>query len=452
MKNRFVFLTVLAVTLSPLGSASAQGLRLPPTATLAASNTANTATQADFIVAVVNSEPITNAEVRREIQRVQAQLAQLRRPQPPIQELASEVLESLINLKAQVQLAREMGLRIEDSAIDQTELTIAQQNQIEVAELHRRLQNDGFSVTQFRSQLHDQLLQQRLRDREVESRVRVSDLDIDQYLEDQKNNFNPDSVQINLAQILVAVPESATETQIAALRMRAQQVLKRAKAGENFANLVHEYSDIPAPSNDGLMGLREVSRYPTLFVQATQALNEDEVADLVHSPAGFHVLKVVKKNTPGMPAATVTESHARHILLRPSASLSETEAQSKLANFKKQVLNGVEDFAALARTNSQDSSAQQGGDLGWVSPGMFVPEFEGAMNRLAPGEISDPLVSRFGVHLIQLLERRKVNLNPAQLRESVRAVLHEKKFGEAYLTWAQEVRARAYVELRDAPQ
>ncbi len=450
MNHRFALITLAALVLSSL--ASAQGLRLSTAATTVTSPAPSATTQADYIVAVVNSEPVTNLEVRREIQRVQAQLAQQRRPQPQVQQLAPEVLENLINLKAQVQLGRETGLRIDASAIDQAELNIAQQNQIDVAELHRKLAQDGISVAQFRTQLHDQLLLQRLREREVEPRVRVSDLDIDQYLNEQKNNLNPNLVQLNLAQILVAVPESASPVQVEALRKRAERAQVRAKAGEDFSTLVREFTDITDPGNGGLMGLREASRYPALFVQATQSLDVGEVADLVRSPAGFHVLKVVEKAHSGLPVAAVTQSHARHILLVPNARLSESDAQKKLADFKKQVVTAGADFAALAREHSQDSSASQGGDLGWASPGMFVPEFEGVMNRLAPGEVSDPLVSRFGVHLIQLLERRKVSLSPAQQRESVRAALHEKKFAEAYQTWAQEVRARAYVELREAPQ
>lgn len=455
MKHRLAFLTTASLILATLGNVSAQGLRLTPATpgtTAGISQISTASTLADYIVAVVNSEPITNLEVRREIQRILSQLAQQRRPQPDVQQLASEVLERLISVKAQLQLAREGGLSIEDSAIDLAELNVAQQNQINVAELHRRLQLDGFSVTQFRAQLQEQLLLQRLHEREVEARVRVSDLEIDHYLDEQKNKLNPDTLSINLAQILVAVPETATPDQVEVLRKRAEQVFGRAKAGEDFATLASEFASTTDARNGAPMGLRDASRYPPLFVQATQALEEGEVADLVRSPAGFHILKVVEKAASGLSLTAVTQHHARHILLVPNARLSETEAQTTLANFKKQVVTAGADFAALAREHSQDGSASQGGDLGWASPGMFVPEFERVLNRLAPGEVSDPLVSRFGVHLIQLLERRKVSLTPAQQRESVRAVLHDKKYGEAFQTWSQEVRNRAYVELREPPQ
>jgi peptidyl-prolyl cis-trans isomerase SurA len=258
-------------------------------------------------------------------------------------------------------------------------------------------------------------------------------------------------MQLNLAQVLVAVPEAATPEQVEALRKRAERALERARAGEDFAGLVREFSDATDPTNGGQLGLREASRYPALFVDATRQLGVGDVAALVRSPAGFHVLKVVEKASAGLPVAAVTQSRARHILLVPSARLSESDARQKLADFKKQVVAGKADFAVLARENSQDGSAAQGGDLGWASPGMFVPEFEGAMNRLAPGEVSDPLVSRFGVHLIQLLERRKATLSPTEQREAVRAMLREKKLDEAFKIWAQDLRGRTYVELREPP-
>ncbi len=451
MIYRFKLLTLTALALTVSMPTQAQGLRLAASPLIAAPGNASGVQQADYIVAVVNSEPITNNEVRREVQRALAQLAQQHRPQPDIQVLAPEVLENLINTKAQLQLARDTGLQVEASAIDQAEQNIARENQLEVTELHRRVARDGMTVSQFRAQLHDQILLQRLRERDVVSRIRVTDLEIDQSLAEQQGSQGPGDVQLNLAQILVAVPEAATPVQIDALRKRAERALVRARAGEDFATLVREFSDATDPANGGQLGLREASRYPALFVAATGRLSVGDVAELVRSPAGFHVLKVVEKLSTGSPTMAVTQSRARHILLVPSARLSESGARQKLADFKKQLVTGTADFAALARNNSQDGSAAQGGDLGWASPGMFVPEFEAAMNRLAPGEVSDPLVSRFGVHLIQLMERRKTSLSPAEQREAVRAMLRDKKLDEAFKTWAQDLRGRAYVELREPP-
>jgi peptidyl-prolyl cis-trans isomerase SurA len=445
-------LSLAMLAFMALSQAQAQGLRLPNVPAPSPVATKLSTAQSDFIVAVVNSEPITNVEVQRETQREYQQLVQQDRAPTDAQVLAPEVLEGLINRKVQLQLARETGLRVEESAIDQAEQSIAAQNQLDVAELHRRVQQGGQSVSEFRSQLSDQILLQRLRERDVDSHVRVSEQDIDQFLHDQQTVMTSGDVEINLAQILVAVPESASPQQVEALKLRAQRALDRARKGEDFAALVKEFSDASDLANGGQLGLRSSNRYPELFVQATRALGVGDVADLVRSAAGFHVLKVIEKVRPDLPTMAVTQSHVRHILLVPGANLSEAEAVRKLADFKKQVMSNRADFAALAREYSKDGSAAQGGDLGWASPGMFVPEFEAAMNRLAPGELSDPLVSRFGVHLIQLLERRKVTLTPEQQREAVRNVLREKKSQEAYRTWAQDVRARAYVEMREPPQ
>lgn len=407
---------------------------------------------ADFIVAVVNSEPITNNEVRAEVQRVLQQLAQQRKPQPEIKEVARQVLEGLINQKVQLQLARESGVRVDDQAVEQGLQNIARQNQMDVAELQRRIAAEGGDVAQFRAQLRDQLLLTRLREREIEPRVRVSDLEVDQYLREQQTNTDPASMEINLAQLLVSIPDAATQTQIDALQARAKRALERARAGEDFTALVRELSDATDRSNGGQLGLRSADRYPPLFLEATQNVRVGEYSELVRSGAGFHVLKVLHKSTAGSPAMTVTQSRARHILLLVTAQVSEMAAREKLIQFKRRILAGQADFAQLARENSQDGSAAQGGDLGWAGPGMFVPEFEEALNRLAPAQISDPLVSRFGVHLIQLLERRTVALSPREQREAVRAMLREKKLEESYLSWAQEQRGRAYVELREAPQ
>lgn len=455
MTQRLVALTVASLALLATFTSQAQGLRpfAAGVGTTAATPLVRMqSVQADFIVAVVNSEPITNSEVRGELQRVTQQLAQQRLPNPDIKVLERQVLERLINDKAQLQLARETGIRVDDAAIDQAEQNIARQNQLDVAGLHRRLAQDGVVLSQFRAQLRDQILLTRLRERDVEPRVRVSDLEVDQYLREQQSSSAPAVQEINLAQILVVVPDAATAEQIVALQARAQRALERARAGEDFVTLVRELSDAQDRANGGQLGLRTVDRYPPLFLEATQNLGVGELSALVRSGAGFHILKVLEKNSAGMPAMTVTQSRARHILLRVSAQLSEAAARDKLNEFKRRIVAGQADFAALARDNSQDGSAAEGGDLGWANPGMFVPEFEEVMNRLATGQISDPLVSRFGVHLIQLTERRNVALSLREQREAVRAMLREKKLDEAYATWAQDLRGRAYVEIREPPQ
>jgi peptidyl-prolyl cis-trans isomerase SurA len=255
-----------------------------------------------------------------------------------------------------------------------------------------------------------------------------------------------------VAQLLVAVPDSASAAEVQVLEGKARKALERARAGEDFATLVRELSDASDRNNGGELGLKPADRYPPLFLESVSSLAVGSISDLVRSGAGFHILKLLERRTAGMPPMSVTQTHGRHILFKPSIKLSEVAAREKLLDFKKRIESGQADFATLARENSDDASAEDGGDLGWAYPGQFVPEFEEVMDRLRPGQISEPLISRFGVHLIQVLERRATTLNEQQQREMVRGMLREKKFNEAYPIWVQDVRARAYVELREAPQ
>lgn len=428
--------------------AQAQGLQLQASQNLALPIVEGTR-QADFVVALVNSEPITNSELQTEVKRALQQLSQQRRPLPDKNELTRQVLERLIGDRIQLQLANQSGIRIDDAAVDLAEQNIARQNQLGVAELRRQLLADGVSASQFRAQLREQLTLTRLRERELDPRVRVTELDIDQYLREAQSNSDPATRQISLAQILVAVPDGASDAQVATLQARAEALLSRVRAGEDFNNLARAASDAPDRSNGGQLGLRTADRYPTLFVDATRALAVGEVSALVRSGAGFHLLKVMERQDANLPPTAVTQTRSRHILLRPSAQLSEAAARDRLLAYRAQIQAGQADFAALARQHSQDGSAAQGGDLGWTSPGMFVPEFEQLMNRLAPGQVGEPLVSRFGVHLIEVLERRRVETSQREQREAVRGLLREKKLDEAYLLWAQDQRSRAYVELRE---
>ena len=407
---------------------------------------------ADFIVAVVNSEPVTNHEVRTRLIRAEQQLTQQGASLPPRQELVQQILERVINDKAQLQAARASGLRVEDNAIENAVQGVAQQNQLSVAELRRRLITDGIAYSQFRSELRDELLVSRLRQREVDSRVVVSEQDIDQFIRDQENNQDASSVDINLAQILVTVPENATAEQVEALKVKAQKTADRARAGTDFATLANEFPDSPGRAAGGQIGLRNAERYPPLFVAATQNLRAGAIAGPVRSDAGFHILKVIEKKPAGLPSINITQTRARHILLRVTPQFNEAAAQQKLADIKKKITTGQANFATLARENSADGSAKEGGDLGWANPGMFVPEFEQVMNSLAPGQMSDPLISRFGVHLIQVMERRETELSTREQRELVKGAVRDKKLQEAYLLWAQEIRGRAYVEYREPTQ
>ena len=434
--------------------AAAQGLRASPQIMPSPTPAPRGPRPADFIVAVVNSEPITNNELRVRMLRYEQQLAQQGSPLPPRPQLAREVLERLITEKAQLQLARESGVRADDAMVDLAEQNVARSNNVEVPELRRRLQADGLNVAQFRADLRNQILLQRLRERELAPMAKVTELDIDNFLREQEQGIGgQDNTEINLAHILVGVPENASAGQVAQLQAKAQQLLARARAGEDFGKLARENSDAPgAAANGGVVGLRPADRLPPLFVEVTRDLKEGQVGDVVRSGAGFHIIKVLEKRQAARAGISVTQSHARHILLRATPQMTEAQAVQKLADFKRRVLAGQGDFAQLARDNSQDASAKNGGDLGWASPGMFVPEFEEVLNTLAPGQISDPVISRFGIHLIQLLERRQSTLGQKEQREVARNLLREKKLDEAYVSWAQEVRGRAYVEYREPPQ
>jgi peptidyl-prolyl cis-trans isomerase SurA len=409
---------------------------------------------ADYIVAVVNSEPITNSEVRLRAVRFAQQLQEQGLPVPPRAEFMRQVVERLITEKAQLQVARENGVKIEEAQVDQAEQHIARTNQLPLAELRRRVQADGTSVQQFREDLREQLMLQRLREREFVNKGRVSELEIDQYLAQQEAAAkDPNNIELNLGHILVGLPENATDAQVAQAQAKAQRALERARAGEDFAKLGQEYTDGRDVGATGTpVGARPIDRLPPLFVQAVQNVPEGGVSNIVRSAAGFHIIKVYERRHGGLSGATVVQSHARHILLRPGPNLTEVQALQRLADFKRRIQSGQADFAQLARDYSQDASARNGGDLGWASPGLFVPEFEEALNSLAPGQIADPVITRFGVHLVQLLERRQAKLSDKELREVARNALREKKIDEAYTSWAEDVRGRAWVEYRDPPQ
>lgn len=390
----------------------------------------------DFIVAVVDAVPITNHEVNARVGQIRQQLTQQGRNIPEAASLLRDALERLINEKAQLQHAKETGVMVDDAALEQA-----------VA----RMAEDPTTVsTRQRQELREQLTLQRLAERNVPARIKISESDVERAMRERQNvtiNTNPD---IELGHIFIAVPETASNAQVVELQAKAQNALDRIKRGEDFGAVAKEVSQSAERDKGGLMGLRPADRYPTLFVEATQALAVGEVSTVVRSGAGFHILKLVyKRNTN---TATITETRARHILLRPSGQLSQVAARAQLANYKREIEAGRADFAKLAQEHSQDASAPSGGDLGWVAPGMFVPEFEEVMNKLQPGQMADPTVSRFGVHLIQVVARREAPISERELRDMVRNKLREQKYEETYQLWAQEVRGHAYVEYRDTPQ
>ncbi len=403
----------------------------------------------DYILAVVNQELVTASEVQARIDRVRADAARQRSTLPPEDQLRREVLDALIDERVQLTHARESGTRIDDAELDRAVNNVAVQNQVTMAQLRERLRKEGIDYARFRTNVRDQLLTERVREREVQARIRVTDAEIDALI-DERRAAATATAEYNIAQILVTVPEGASVEETARRRERAETAKKRVAAGEAFETVARELSEDQNRATGGVLGMRSAERLPDVFVAAVRGLKAGEVApELLRTGAGFHLLKLIDKREGD--AFRITQTRARHILLRPSAQLSTEAARRRLAGFREQIESGKSSFESLARENSEDGSATQGGDLGWTNPGTFVPEFEEAMNRLPINGLSEPLVSRFGVHLIQVTERRQVTLDVKQQREQARNVLRERKFDEAFDEWLRELRARAYIEMREAP-
>jgi peptidyl-prolyl cis-trans isomerase SurA len=437
-------------------SAFAQGMRLTPTPALsiraAGANDVKAAApvvQADFIVAIVNSEPITNNEVKTRLIRYERRLASQGAALPSRIDLAREVLEDIIREKLQLKLAKESGIRIDERTLDAAVQTFAAQNNISLAELKTRSSADGIGYAQIRADIQNQLLIQKLREKEVMGSIAISDNDIDAFIKEQLSANPSAELTIDLAQILIAIPDGATPAQIQALQSRADRIFTRAKSGEDFFKLAQENSDARDARTGGQMGLRAVDRYPTLFTEATKDLKVGEIAGPIRSGAGFHLLKLLDKQLPSSSSFAITQTNPRHILLRTGTTLTEVAAKTKLLDLKKRIESRAIDFATAAKDMSQDGSAAAGGDLGWANPGQFVPEFETVMDQLPIGKISDPFVSRFGVHLLLVEARRQSQLSAAEQRDIARNVLRERKFDDVYANWIRELRGNAYVEYRD---
>lgn len=404
---------------------------------------------ADFIVAVVNQEVVTNAELRQRIALIRADAQRANQQLPPEAELRRQVLDVLINERVIATNARESGVRVEESEIDRAVAGVAAQNQLTLPQLRDRLRREGIDYPRFRQNLRDQLLVERSREREVNPRIRVSDLEIDNLIAERQREL-AGKAELNVQQILVTVPEGASLVVASERKARADAALARVRAGEDFGAVARELSEDGNRASGGVIGLRPADRLPDLFVDAVKGLQPGQVTGPIRSDAGFHILKLLERK--GADGLTATQTHVRHVLLRTSPELGPDAAAQRLAGFKRDIQAGRTTFEEVARRNSDDGSAAQGGDLGWAQPGQFVPEFEEAMDELPLNGISDPVRSRFGVHLIQVLERRTVTVDRRQLREQARNILREQKFEEAYLEWVRELRGRAYVEMREAPQ
>ncbi len=406
----------------------------------------------DRIVAVVNDEVITANELQARTRAAQLQLQRQKIQAPPPEILERQVLERMIIDRAQLQMARESGVRVDDATVNAAMSRIAEANNMTIPALRQRLEAEGISFNQFREDVRQDILLNRLREREVDGRLQISENELDNFIADQAG-VTADGEEINLAQILLRVPENANAQRLDETRQRADEILSQLKGGADFSRLAATYSNAPEALQGGALGWRAVDRLPTLFLEAIKGVKVGEIAPIVRSPNGFHILKVLGRRSAvegklAGTAAPVQQSHVRHILLRVTDVTPEADVKRRLEEFKLRIDAGQVEFGTLARLHSVDPSGSRGGDLGWVYPGDTVPEFERAMNALKLNEISDPVQSPFGWHLIQVTERKTEAVSTDRARQQARQALRERKSDEAYQDWLRQLRDKTYVEYR----
>ncbi|MGE3509257.1 MAG: peptidylprolyl isomerase [Vicinamibacterales bacterium] len=399
----------------------------------------------DRIVAVVNNDVITRIALDEHLRLVGDGLRRDGAPPPPRDVLEKQVLERMINQRVQLQFAADVGLRIDDSQLDRTIERIAQDNKLTVAGLRSALQKDGVPFSRFREDIRREMTIARLREREVDSKIVITEGEVDGYLQTASNVKAPAN-EYNLAHILVQVPEQASPEQIRARLARAEEAMEKIRGGADFRQVSASYSDAPEALQGGALGWRPADRLPTLFVDAVKSMRVGDVSPVLRSSNGFHILKLLDQR--GSAPVIVQQTQARHILLKTNEIISETEARNRLLGLRERIENGAADFAELARLHSQDGSAARGGDLGWLSPGDTVPAFERAMNQLKPGQLSQPVKTEFGWHLIQVLARRDEDMSKERQRLLARQALRNRKSDEAYQEWVRQLRDKAYVEIK----
>ncbi|WP_293779860.1 peptidylprolyl isomerase [uncultured Oxalicibacterium sp.] len=414
---------------------------------------------ADAILVVVNSDVITRYEFLQRLEMVEQRLKSQGGQMPPGDQLQRQLLERMIVEKAQMQMAKERSIKVDDTMLDRAVARIAEQNNMGLADFRRRLEQDGISYSAFREDIRKEITMQRLREVEVDNKIQISDAEIDAYLAAHTGAVDAPQQELNIAQILIRVPENPTQQQLAESKKRADDVLARLQAGGDFAKLAAAYSDSPDGLAGGDLGWRPKDRLPQLFIDATANLQPGQVSQLVRSGNGFHILKLVGKRAqsvmrggndnasqPAMPS--VQQTHAYHILIKVNKVVTAAEARRKLQELKQRLDNKAATFEELARLYSNDLSASKGGDLGWIYPGDTVPEFERAMNELAVGQVSEPIESPFGYHLILVKERKVDDVSQERQRMAARQALREQKLEEATQDWLRQVRDQAYVEYR----
>ncbi len=398
----------------------------------------------DRIVAVVGKEVVTMSELNDRIAATEREMRRQGTTAPARTALAPQVLERLILDRAQLQLARDAGISVEDGLLDRHLQRVAEGNAMTPADFRKAVETDGVNFEKFREEVRQQIVLARLREREVDERIQVSESEIDLYIQE---NMADERAEYKLAHILVRVPEESSPERIEQARLRAEKARAELMAGGDFGALAATYSDGPEALKGGELDWRAADRLPELFAGVLRRMKQGELSTVVRSPAGFHILKLLGRRGADS-GAPVLQNRVRHILVKAGDVVSEAEARRRLADLRERIVTGGQDFAAIARQYSEDGSAARGGDLDWIYPGDTVPDFERAMNDLEPGQVSPPVRSPFGFHLIQVMERRTGELGIERRRLQARQALRERKSDEAYQEWLRQLRDQTYVELR----
>jgi peptidyl-prolyl cis-trans isomerase SurA len=398
----------------------------------------------DRIIAIVDQSVITEQELMDRIRTVTSQLEKQGTELPPQEVLEKQILERLIADSLQLQMAEQTGIKIDDTQLDKAIMRIAEQNKMDLDTFKDALQKDGVSYRKFREDIRTEITISRLKEREINNRVIVTDGEVDNFLTTQATRKD-DQDELEISHILIRTPEDATPDDLQKAKTKVEKALKELNNGASFEKVSAAFSDAPNALEGGSLGWKTSSQIPTLFLETLQPMQVGEVSKPLRSPNGFHILKLTNRRGGSSPLV-VDQTHARHILIKLSEVVSENEAKQKMDGIKERLDNGTK-FEDMARQYSEDGSANSGGDLGWVNPGDTVPQFEQAMNSLALGEISAPVRSPFGWHIIQVLERRKQDMTKEAARLKARQEIRARKADEAYQDWIRELRDRAFVEL-----
>lgn len=401
----------------------------------------------DHIVAVVNENVITRHELDETLKTAVKQLQKqgIQPPEPAV--LEKQLLERIILNRVQLQLARETGVTVSDTELDQTLRRIAQENKLSLQEFYSALEQDGISFNKFRDEIRDEIILVRLKEREVNNRINVTEGEVDNFLQAQETSPDNSNDEYRISHILVQLPEQADALKIQAMRQRAENALGQLKSGVEFAKVAAEFSDATDAMQGGVLDWRPASQLTKKFAEILAPMRPGELTDIIQSPNGFHILKLIDRRNQKDAVTMVDQTHARHILVKINELTSENDARRRITDLKERLDNGGK-FEELARLHSEDGSASSGGDLGWVSPGDTVPEFEQALNALRDGETSAPVQSPFGWHLIQVIERRSKDMSSERQRQTARQAIRARKGDAAFQEWLQRLRDRAYVEYR----